>query len=332
MLVPVYASAEPETQALLDVLASRGYVVRTLRNASQVDLARSTLATEALRDGFKETFWIDADQVFDPDDVDRIRKLNRPLVCGLYSCKGPKRLAGKFMPDAGKVKFGKGGGLVEIEFGGMGFCCVRAEVYRAMEPGLPRCSGGYEGKDVVPYFIPMLTGDAPPCYLSEDYSFFARARQVGYPLICDTRIKVGHVGKKTYTWDDLQPDRPLESLEVEMGREGKIELTSATPKGPAMQIIKDELLQEQACLDQQEAQAREEISNAQATMAEASSRLQSIHGAKQLLAHLVRKIEAKTPPEELAAEEDCKKLQEEFRQQTEAMVAKNGEATDKKTE
>jgi hypothetical protein len=35
------APIEPECQAGLDVLARRGYAVRTLRGASQVDLARS---------------------------------------------------------------------------------------------------------------------------------------------------------------------------------------------------------------------------------------------------------------------------------------------------
>lgn len=292
VLVPVYSSAEPETQQLLDVLASRGYAVRTLRNASQVDLARSTLATEALRDGFRETFWIDADQTFDPDDVDRVRALDLPLVCGLYPCKGPKRLAGKLMPDAGRVVFGAGGGLVEIEFGGMGFCHVRAEVYKAMEAGLPRCSGGYSGKDVVPYFIPMLTGDSPPCYLSEDYSFFARARAVGYPLVCDTRIKVGHVGRKVYTWDDLLPDNQLESVTVTMKQTGEVVLVGATNRRPNMGIEKDVLLNEQASLDQQEAQCRETMLKADQVKADAANRLQAVLGAKQLLEHLIKKTEA----------------------------------------
>lgn len=293
VLVPIYSSAEPETQALLDVLASRGYAVRTLRNASQVDLSRSTLATEALRDGFAETFWIDSDQVFDPDDVDRLRELNLPLVCGMYPCKGPKRLAGKLMPDAGPVKFGTGGGLTEIEFGGMGFCHVRAAVYGAIQQGLPRCGGGYEGKDVVPYFIPMLSGDDPPTYLSEDYSFFARARAVGYNLMCDTRIKVGHVGRKVYTWDDLLPDNQLKSVNVKMLRTGEVVLVSATNRRRNMSLMREELLSEQASLDQQEAQARETIQRADAVKADARARLEGINGAKQMLAHLLKKLEAK---------------------------------------
>jgi hypothetical protein len=177
-----------------------------------------------LRDGFKETLWIDADTSFSPDDVERIRKLNRPFVAGLYVAKGPKQLVGKFMPDAGKVTLGIGGGLIEMDYVGMGFTYVRTEVYRKMAESLPECDGGYGGKTVIPFFIPMLAqGPQRQCYLSEDYSFSIRARAIGYPPFADTRLKIGHIsGRKSYTWDDLLPDRIMPSLTVEMQQSGEI--------------------------------------------------------------------------------------------------------------
>ncbi len=217
VLVPVSASIEPETEAALRILSDRGYSVQMLRGSSQVDLARSTLATLAMRDGFKETFWIDSDQAFNPDDVEKIRARGLPFTVGLYVTKGPKRFACKFREGSGRVTFGVGGGLLEIEYAGMGFTHIRAEVYEAIAKGLPVCKGGYEGQTVIPYFRPQIVpeGDGE-CYLSEDFSFCNRAKQAGFKVMADTTIKVGHIGKKTYTWDDLLPDANLDSIHVEL--------------------------------------------------------------------------------------------------------------------
>ncbi len=223
VLVPVARATEPETEDALRALAGRGYVVRVLRGCAAVDLARSTLATEVVMDGYEETIWIDADIQFDPDDVDRIRAHNLPFVVGLYVQKGPKRFAGMFPEDIGKVKFGKGGALVPMDDVGMGFTYVRAEVYRAIKANMPEAErsvlGGYQGKMITPYFLPLLRQKAYGLtYLSEDYSFTARAKEAGFPPVADTTIRLEHIGRKKYTWDDLvwSPER-LESLEIQLG-------------------------------------------------------------------------------------------------------------------
>ncbi len=223
VLVPVAREIEPETEDGLRILASRGYMVRLLHRSSQVDLARSTLVTEALNDGFSETMWIDSDQTFNPDDVDRLRSHNLPFVVGLYVQKGPKRFAGMFPADTGRVTFGKGGGLVPMSDVGFGFTYVRAEVYRAIQQRLPQehrmVMGGYQGKMITPYFLPLVAAkNSGHYYLSEDYSFTHRAKEAGFIPMADTTIRVGHIGRKEYTWDDLtwSPER-LESLEIAIG-------------------------------------------------------------------------------------------------------------------
>ena len=301
ILVPVGFMVEPETQQLLDVLASRGYVVRTMRGSSQVDLARSTMACDALKDGFEETFWIDSDQSFDPDDVDRVRALDLPFVAGMYPCKGPKRLAGKLLPGS-RLTFGAGGGVHEVEYCGMGFTYVRSEVYLAIQRmGLPLCAGGYSGATVLPFFQPMLLNNesGPPgtTYLSEDYSFCVRARQAGFPPHVDTRIKVGHVGRYRYTWDDLMPDIVLASLEVEQQPSGEIVAVSAMGmpmnyRSAAMGITREALLGEQASLEQQIAQHQETIQRADVVKAKADSDLTAVNGAMQMVRHLLTKLDA----------------------------------------
>ncbi len=225
VLVPVSGSLEPETEQALHVLARRGYAVRTMRGGSQIDLARSQMATEALRDGFEETLWIDSDIAFDPDDVERIRAHSLPLCAGLYLKKDRSGFAAKFR-DTGTVRLGQCGGLLEMEYVGTGFLHVRAGVYRAIANGhgfafpLPECKGGYGGQTVTPYFLPLLVrehGQEELTYLSEDYSFCTRARQAGFSVVADTTIRLGHVGRYSFTWDDLSPRETLLGVELRVG-------------------------------------------------------------------------------------------------------------------
>jgi hypothetical protein len=186
--------------------------VQTLLGSSSIDLGRSQLATAALEQGFEETFWIDSDIVFNPGDVDKIRELNRPFVAGLYPKKNRKGFAVKYRADTREVIFGVGGGLLEVELCGMGFTHIRREVYEAMR--LPICGGGYDGKPIVPYFLPMI--DANGDYCSEDFSFCNRARAAGFSPFADTTIRLGHVDRQILTWEDLAGRTRFDSLKVEI--------------------------------------------------------------------------------------------------------------------
>jgi hypothetical protein len=206
VLVPVASSIEPETGECLQRLAARGYAVRTLRGCAQVDFARAVLATAALDDGFEEVMWIDSDVVFDAGAVDRLRGHGLPLAVGIYPRKGAPHFACTFAAP-GTVVFGEGGGLVEVKYAGMGFMHVRRGVFERMERELklPRCGGAYDpAKPVVPYFLPaVVPADGGRWeYLSEDASFCHRARRLGVKVVADTTIRLGHVGRYRYDWDD----------------------------------------------------------------------------------------------------------------------------------
>lgn len=233
ILVPIGSHLEPETEAGLRVLVDRGYVVRTLRGTADVVLARCSLATEALRDGFKETMWIDSDIDFIPDDVDKIREQG-PFVAGLYlQKKKAQSFAAKFKADTGGVFFGPNGGLIEMQGVGMGFTYIRAEVYESIADhfGMKEVDGGYDGKTVVPYFLPMLTDDwreSFVTYLAEDFSFSHRATLSGYRPMADTRIDLGHWGRHCYSLRDSnsQPAEKKMNEEQLLARIGRMQLVS----------------------------------------------------------------------------------------------------------
>src|SRR5688572_3600330 len=93
ILVPVGAQVEVGYEEGLRALEERGYCVRRVRGFLAIDAGRCQMATDALRDVFGETFWIDADVVFSPDDVDRLRSHNLPIVAGVCAKKGQRALA-----------------------------------------------------------------------------------------------------------------------------------------------------------------------------------------------------------------------------------------------
>lgn len=204
VLVPVGHHIEPACEAGLRDLERRGYPVRRVRGYSAIDQGRSQMATDVLAAGFEETMWIDSDIGFDPDSVDKLRSHNLPIVCGIYPQKHRRALAVHVLPDAEKIIFGQGGGLLELLYSGLGFLHVRREVYQKMidQLELPVCNERF-GRPLVPFFQPLIKTDRQgPWYLTEDYAFCERARQCGYRIMADSRIRLEHFGTYGFTWED----------------------------------------------------------------------------------------------------------------------------------
>jgi hypothetical protein len=209
VLVPVAHHVEPACDEGLRQLEARGYQVFRIPGSAAIDDARNQLASEALAAGFDELMWIDADVVFEPEAVDRLRQHGLPLVCGIYAKKGRRELACEFLPGTDRVFFGQQGGLAELAYAGLGFLFSRREVYEEIERRLqlPVCNKRY-GKARVPYFLPMiLPAEGEHSYLAEDYAFCKRARDCGFRLFADTTIRLWHVGPYGYSWEDAGSDK-----------------------------------------------------------------------------------------------------------------------------
>jgi hypothetical protein len=148
---------------------------------------------------------LDADIVFRIEDVERLRSHDTPMVCGLYPKKTDRRFACEFQAGTEQVAFGKDGRLLEVRYAGMGFMLTRSGVFEAIErtEALVRCNKG-RATEMVPYFMPMVaeTG-GEPLNLSEDYAFCERARCSGFAIMADTSIRLLHVGRHRYSWDDI---------------------------------------------------------------------------------------------------------------------------------
>jgi hypothetical protein len=204
VLVPVATYIEPDCERGLLELERRGYQVRRVFGFAAIDQARSQMASDALADGFDELMWIDSDIGFDPDSVQTLRDHKLPFVCGIYPKKGKQTIACNLMPGSEKVRFGKDGGLIEIAYAATGFLLTRRSVYErvARQSELPTCNERF-GRPMVPYFLPMLVEDgAGHWYLGEDFAFSERARRAGHTLMADTTIRLFHIGRYGYSWED----------------------------------------------------------------------------------------------------------------------------------
>ena len=203
-LVPVASTLEPECEASLQKLRARGVKVRIFRGSSAIDQARSMMAHDALADGFTELLWVDCDIAFEPADVDLLLAHEEPFVCGIYPKKGPRALTCHVLPGTRELVFGEEGGLVEILYAAGGFTLVRSSVYSTIKEKLtlPICNAQF-GAPLVPYYQPLVKEtEAGAWYLAEDFAFSERARQCGFAIKADTRIRLRHIGRYAYQWED----------------------------------------------------------------------------------------------------------------------------------
>jgi hypothetical protein len=208
-LVPISSSIEPECDDALRELERRGFVVRKSRGFTPIDVARNQMAADALADGFDELIWVDPNIGFHPDDVEQLRRAGRPVVCGIYPKVGRREFACSFLPGTQRVTVGLAGGLLPVLYAAFGFMLTRKEVFDGIcehykLPALNRRTG----HPIVPYFATIWVGEGDDgLYLAEDYAFCERARQAGFEVIADTRIRLWHVGRYAYSWEDIASEK-----------------------------------------------------------------------------------------------------------------------------
>ena len=223
ILVPAFGAPAPKCEEGLQKLEKRGYSIRRVKGFSAIDQGRNQMASDALNDGFDETMWIDTDIGFDADAVERLRSHNLPIVAGLYPQPAARSLACELLPGTEKVIFGEEGGLVEIKYAAAGFLHVRRETYETIrnQLKLPLCNARF-GRGIWPFFHPYAVEDdalasgAPSTesaaanvrhrYLTEDFAFCHRAREVGLKIMADTTIRLWRVGTYGYGWEDAGGD------------------------------------------------------------------------------------------------------------------------------
>jgi sulfotransferase family protein len=187
VLVAYSAPVAPRCVESLQELERRGYCVRLQRIQDSPDLARNQMVSVALHTGYTETLWIDPSLEFAPDDVERMRRMGLPIVCGLHPTQSRQTLAPA--PATGATS-GNEASLLELQFAAAGLLFVRREVYERMQCDLdlPLCNEATFAP-AVSFFQPIIGEFAGgPTYLPGEWAFCERARRCGFRVMADSRI------------------------------------------------------------------------------------------------------------------------------------------------
>jgi hypothetical protein len=206
VLVPYRDTIKPECERGLDQLEVAGVRVVRRGGCSAIDLARSELASMAVQEGAAAILFIDADLAFDPADALRILARPEPVLAGVYPKKNTRDLACTFADGIDRVVFGIAApGFYPLKYAATGFLRIRSAVLQQMvrDLDLPLCNTSW-GPGFWPFFLPLIVrqGDGNWHYLAEDWAFCHRLSQIGVTPLADTSIRLWHLGKFGFGWED----------------------------------------------------------------------------------------------------------------------------------
>lgn len=191
-----------------------------------IDRSRGRVATDFLKRGVDDILlFIDDDIVFDPQDIRKLlvtcRTMDLDILGATYPLKTENKpsLTFRALTNNEVIPFGKNGGLYEVRQIATGCMAVQRRVFRKMvDIGMVQLCGDAHLK-FYPFFMPgqkQIEGKWK--YLSEDWNFCERSRDIGFKVWLDTTIKLGHIGPKVYDWDDIlrEPKQVHEDFNYEL--------------------------------------------------------------------------------------------------------------------
>lgn len=176
---------------------ANGALITNVRNMAVQEMMSIPDATHLL--------FIDADILFDPEDV--VRMLAKcslgtyDLVAGVYPIKQDHpqfqlEAIGE-LKDATQDEYG----LIEIKGIGTGFMMMKRKVLEKMIEAYPELEYTYKGKKHYALFHQAMDGSR---YMGEDISFCLRWKLIGGRLWADPSVKLKHIGMKIYDYNILE--------------------------------------------------------------------------------------------------------------------------------
>jgi len=170
------------------------FQIDTLSNESNVNRARNSCTAKFLSGDATHLMFVDADIQFNPEDIVKLINHDKDIVGGIYP---QKTLPPKMVVNT--VNNGeKQGNLIEVGTLGTGFMLVKRSVFEKMiEHGAtPYVDdiGLSKKENANQYDFFQCTIDSNGRYLTEDWSFCRRWRQLGGKIWADKTIALTHVG------------------------------------------------------------------------------------------------------------------------------------------
>lgn len=173
----------------------------TTGNESLIQRARNTSAMTFLTTPYQKLMFIDADIEFSPEDVAKLWNLNTDIAVAAYSMKRKDRPLSAWKDGELLQITSETPELLDVDYAGTGFMMIDRGVFEKMKIEHPEYEH-IEGQDLTPcwsFFDCRVEEDkGKRIYLSEDYFFCKRAREMGYSIKMDTTIRLKHWGTYAY--------------------------------------------------------------------------------------------------------------------------------------
>lgn len=199
------------------------FTLETLPNCSLISLGRSIMLNRAMQDpNWTHVLWIDADLRFQPEYIHSMILDDKDIVGGFYPKKGlPIDFASSPFPGGEDTEH-----LFETTFVATGFMLIKREVITAMnEHYREELSFYYQGTEgAVHLFHPIIDQDMGKLFLTEDYAFCKRARDIGFKCYMSKRFELPHIGVFEFSAENES------EILAEYEKAGRIELKEAKPE------------------------------------------------------------------------------------------------------
>ena len=174
-----------------------GTVQVTFSQSSLVYDSRNKLAGIAIEGGFDRILWLDSDMSFQPD---LFRRLSARLDEGRLMCTA------LYITRKPPVKPCIYKRLYEETVDGIGFPVPHADPYMDYpeDAVFPVAGCGFGGCMMQTGLIRRVQEEfgypfSPMAGFGEDFSFCKRVLALGEEIVCDSSIKMGHVGQQVFT-------------------------------------------------------------------------------------------------------------------------------------
>ena len=170
------------------------FQIDTLSNESNVNRARNSCAAKFLAGDATHLMFVDADIQFNATDIVKLVAHDKDIVGGIYPQKTlPPKMVVNTLENARTE-----GDLIEVGTLGTGFMLVKRTVFEQMIQAGATPYGDDIGLSDVEnnnqYDFFNCTIDSNGRYLTEDWSFCRKWRELGGAIWADTTVALAHVG------------------------------------------------------------------------------------------------------------------------------------------
>lgn len=200
---------QPFVVSLIETVQTTPFIgqIDFVVNDSLVSRARNTLAARFLATDYQWLLFLDVDLQFKPEHIARLwlhaTKHDRKLVCGLYALK---KLAPRFVCNFMPGEKPDENGAVKVSESGTGCMLIHRTVLETMRDKIPELAftvdsnHPHAGSTQWDFFGvgPYAYKDGRRRYLSEDWMFCQRWRDMGGDVWADTKIQIRHQGTMIY--------------------------------------------------------------------------------------------------------------------------------------